>query len=565
MSSILVIEDTDDIREGIVELLEAEEFKVMGAANGKEGIKLAQVQKFDLIICDVMMPEIDGYGVITALRQNPETAAIPFIFLTAKGTRSDLRQGMNLGADDYLTKPCTNEELLEAISARLQKAALQEAKLKQIEEQLEQLENFDSLTGLPNLSALSGDRGYLQQAIAKRSRQQRLIPFLLLGLDRMGQMNDAIGYENGNLILKQLSERLKQFNQRIAGVGVVRLNGDEFALLLSPVSEENVALEMGQSLLKVIAQPLEIDRKSVVITATVGLAFYPDAASLEELRRQAGVAMAQGKQAGGNRCQIYRPPVMGNDVPLDVQLTADLLRIWERKDLQLFYQPRIDLRKNKIVGVETVLYWYHPQLGAVPTTKIWSIVEQSGFSEAVNEWMLKNACEQAKVWQKSRLPLRVGVKLTEQFLNQSNFQETIAKVLQEVALEPKYLELEIAADTIVHAKNANAMAMKLMDCKRLGVQTAIGQFGIQHSSLDYLGQLSLDVLKMERSLVASNSPNAVFINAICQLARNLKLTIVVEGVETEAQVSFLKKYKCDEIQQDSAFSAQDLQRLIERR
>lgn len=565
MSSILVIEDTDDIREGIVELLEAEEFKVMGAANGKEGIKLAQVQKFDLIICDVMMPEIDGYGVITALRQNPETAAIPFIFLTAKGTRSDLRQGMNLGADDYLTKPCTNEELLEAISARLQKAALQEAKLKQIEEQLEQLENFDPLTGLPNLSALSGDRGYLQQAIAKKSRQQRLIPFLLLGLDRMGQMNDAIGYENGNLILKQLSERLKQFNQRIAGVGVVRLNGDEFALLLSPVSEENVALEMGQSLLKVIAQPLEIDRKSVVITATVGLAFYPDAASLEELRRQAGVAMAQGKQAGGNRCQIYRPPVMGNDVPLDVQLTADLLRIWERKDLQLFYQPRIDLRKNKIVGVETVLYWYHPQLGAVPTSKIWSIVEQSGFSEAVNEWMLNNACEQAKIWQKSRLNLRVGVKLTEQFLNQSNFQETIAKVLQEVALEPKYLELEIAADTIVNAKNANAIAMKLMDCKRLGVQTAIGQFGIQHSSLDYLGQLSLDVLKMERSLVASNSPNAVFINAICQLARNLKLTIVVEGVETEAQVSFLKKYKCDEIQQDSAFSAQDLQRLIEKR
>lgn len=136
MTKILVIDDEESIRENLLELLEAEEFETIGAENGVVGIKLATEQIPDLILCDVMMPESDGYDVIKALRSNSATATIPFIFLTAKADKSDTRKGMELGADDYLTKPCTANELINAIATRLDK---QQLIIQQSEEKLNEL------------------------------------------------------------------------------------------------------------------------------------------------------------------------------------------------------------------------------------------------------------------------------------------------------------------------------------------------------------------------------------------------------------------------------------------
>ncbi len=565
MTQILVIEDTADIRNSILDLLEAEDFEAMGAANGREGVRLARSHNFDLIICDVMMPELDGYGVLEELRQDPATANIPFIFLTAKGERTDLRLGMNLGADDYLVKPCTNTDLLEAIRARLNRVAQQNQKLKQISDRLDQLENFDPLTGLPNPSALEGEAGYLQRAIAKTDKNSRLVPFLLVGADRLGRINDAIGYSNGNLILQKLAERLADFTDKIEGAGAARLAGDEFAIVLPPVSSQELAVAIARELLKAIAQPFEIAGKSIPLTATIGIAFYPLAPSLEELRRQAGVAMGEAKREGGNRCKIYSRPIFGLETSKDLQLAADLQQAWQRKSLQVFYQPRVELRKNKIVGVGAVVRWNHPVIGLISSAKVRSLAEESGFRPELDEWALRTACQQAKTWQTSGIYLRVSCQISAKMFQDENLYKTVADILKQVGLESQFLELEIAADTVATAKNANAMASKLLALKRLGIQTTISQFGLGHTTLSYLGSLGLDNLKIESSLVANISQNAPAINALIQMAHGLKLRAVADGAGAETQVDVLKKQKCDEFQQDSDFSEQQIKSLMGKR
>lgn len=571
MVKILVVEDSEEIRGNIMDLLEAEDFEVMGAENGRLGVQIAQRQKFDLIICDIMMPEMDGYDVIAQLRQNPETADIPFIFLTAKAERDDLRQGMNLGADDYLTKPFTYGELLAAVEARLKRVAHQREKLERVTEQLEQLENFDSLTGLPNQSGLEGEEGYLDRAISATDARNRFVPFLLLGLDRFSRINDVFGYASGDEVLQKLAQRLQDFLKTVqfaSGLelgGVVRLGGDEFALVLPPTSKEEAAQESGQHLLQIISQPFTIQGKPVPVTGSIGIAFYPVASTLEELRRQAGVAMGEAKRKGGDRPQIYTRPLLGSDSAKDLQLAADLHRAWERRLLQVFFQPRLDIRNRRITGVGAVIHWENPRIGSVSHPKILSLAEEAGLGFAVGEWLLQTACRQAKTWQNLGIYLRVAVGIAETIFNAPNLDEIVANALVSANLEPRYLELEISASTIANAKNPNAMASKLIVFKRIGTINTISEFGIAASTLNYLGQLKLDNLKIDASLTAAAAQNAPIISAVVQVARNLKLRTIADGVATEDAVAVLKKQKCDEIQQHNALSTTEINRLFGKR
>ncbi|MEB3278117.1 MAG: EAL domain-containing protein [Lyngbya sp.] len=551
MTKILIIEDEDSIRENIAELLEIENFEVQTAANGIQGLERAKHIIPDLILCDVMMPKLDGYEVLTELRKHPETANIPFIFLTAKAERTDLRQGMNLGADDYLTKPCSSEELLEAIAARLQRNAQQQ-------EQLKQLERYDKLTGLPNLFAFSET---LQQAIAKRNPQKNLVPFLLLGLDRFQRVNEAIGYANGDLILQQLSQRFHQFIEGFEGAIVARLNGDEFAIILPPVSQSLEVENLTQSLLNLVSEPFQIAGKLIPITATIGIAFYPHAVSLEELRRQAGIAMGEAKKLGGNRYQIYTRPLFGCDLSQQFQLMADFRQAWEGQELKIYYQPRIDLRRRKIIGAGTAIYWNHPQLGEISQSQISDLIAESGLTLTVGEWMLKTAVQQIKSWQKSRLSLQVGVPCPEPLFTDNSLMQKLSNLCQELGGYPTGLELDISAEVIAKTKNLNALAVQLMNIQQLQIKTIISQFNLEHATISYLGELALDGIKLDSSLIPTLSLKSTVIEMIASIAQRLKLKVIADGVETDEQLSLLKKQKCDQGQQVSLVSASELQKL----
>ncbi|MBD2185042.1 EAL domain-containing response regulator [Aerosakkonema funiforme] len=561
MKKILVIEDTAEIRDNVQEFLEAKDFQVMVAKNGRIGLELARQNKFDLVLCDIMMPEMDGYGVIAQLRQDPATADLPFIFLTAKCDRVDLRLGMNLGADDYITKPFTPYELLEAITARLNRVAQQNQKLKSVVERVEHLEHYDALTNLPNPSALQGDEGYLARSIVKTDRSKRLVPFLLLGLDRFTRINDTLGYSNGNLVLQQLAQRLILFGKRIEGSGIVRVSGDEFAIVLPPIADQDSGVGIAQDILKIIAQPFDIDNKSILLTASIGISFYPSAPTLEELQKQASIAMNSAKREGGNRCVVYSRPIFGHEFSRDLQLGADFHSAWEQKELQVFYQPRVDLRNKKIVALGAVVHWKHPVRGLISLEKTAAVAEETGLTVTINEWVLRVACQQAKLWRHSRISsARVAVTLSEQMFTDNDIELTILQACQDAGIEPRFLEVEIPADTIVNSSNINATALKLMTWHKLGIQTTISNFGLKHTSLDYLDKLRLNNLKIEANLAFANLQSVPILNAIVQMGHRLKLKVVADGVQTDVEAAILRKQKCDEIQQKEAFPAHKIER-----
>ncbi|NET87142.1 MAG: EAL domain-containing protein [Kamptonema sp. SIO1D9] len=561
MTKVLVIEDEQSIRENLLDLLESENFETLAAANGKIGIQLALEQLPDVILCDVMMPELDGHDVISELRKTPATANIPFIFLTAKGERTDLREGMNLGADDYLVKPFTPDELLTALSARLKRFLQQNEQLKQVEQQLETLENFDRLTGLPNSSALGE---YLSQADARRNNSQSLVPFLILGLDRFSRVNEVIGYEEGDLILQEVGDRLVDFGKNYDLLAIVRLEGDEFALIFPPISDENEISNITDNLLKVIAKPFWVAGKSLVLTSSIGIAFYPLAKNLEELRKQASTAISQAKESGGNNCQIYRRPLFGLDADKELKLLTQFHEAWQNKKLEVRYQPRIDLKKNRLVGVAATVGWKHPWRGEISPGKIIELATEAGLIVSLTEWLLEKACQEVAKWRESKFFLQLAVSLPEQLFAANNLQEIVTNILVKTNLIPGILELEITAKTIENTKNLNALALKLMELRRLGINITIAQLNMASGCLQDLGDLPINGVKIDANSIGSLPQNAPLVKAMVEVARNLKMRAIAEGVENQEQIIMLKKQKCHEIQKKSALTAAEVKKLLEK-
>jgi diguanylate cyclase (GGDEF)-like protein len=416
MKKILVIEDEEFVRENIVELLDAEGFEVIGAEDGRMGLNLARAMVPDLILCDVMMPELDGYGVLTALRQDSILAAVPFIFLTAKAAKADLRQGMELGADDYLTKPFTRAELLGAIISRLKKqAAVQEryhTELQQAKEQLEYLIHNDSLTNLPNRLSL---RDRFKQVQPTDTDTEKLVGVLCLSLDRFNQINDNLGHIVGDLLIKAVAERLT------ASVGredtVARLSADQFAIIVATIEHKKEVGNLAQTILEKLSETFALAGQEIFVTASIGIGLYPrDGAELEQLLNHANTAMAHAKQQGGDQYQYYTVAYnIGSSDRLALQTT--LRYALERGELQLYYQPQVNLQTGQIVGAEALLRWHHPERGLVSPDKFIPLAEETGLIISIGEWVLHTACKQTKAWQNAGFSsLRVAVNLSSRQL-----------------------------------------------------------------------------------------------------------------------------------------------------
>ena len=549
MKKILVIEDEDLLRANTVQILELEDFITIEANNGFLGIKLAQEHLPDLILCDVMMPEVDGYGVLTALRQNPTTANIPFIFTTAKASKADLRQGMNLGADDYLTKPITADELLSAISTRLERQATFSqscvAELKQAEEQLHHLIHYDSLTNLPNQFLL---QERLNQLIIQADCEDILLPIFLLKLDRFNQISSVLGHLVGDLLLKAVAQRLITClgeNQTVA-----RLQVEQFAILLENVKQKQEIVNVAQTILHSLSQPFILEEREFFITANIGIALYPkDSKDTNTLIKYANIATDFAREQTSNSYQFYKHTInkaCANKILLDTKLHYAL----ERKELQLYYQPQVELQTGKIVGAEALLRWHHPEIGVVSPADFIPIAEENGLIIPITEWVLMAACKQNKLWQLAGLPpVRIAVNLSGHYFNQPNFSKRIFDILEKTDLEPKYLELELTESIFI--KDAEPVNIILKELQCLGIQIAIDDFGTGYSSLNYLKKFSVNTLKIDRCFVngiVDDAKTAALATAIIQMAHGMNLKTIAEGVETEAELFLLRQQQCDEIQ-----------------
>jgi diguanylate cyclase len=546
---ILVIEDETPIRTNILKILNFKGFETVGAEDGEVGIEQAKRHLPDLIICDIMMPQVDGYGVLYALRQDPETAAIPLIFLTAKAERSDLRQGMNLGADDYLTKPFSSAELLEAVSARLAKQSsvtqpyLDE--IKRAAENLSRVAYLDPLTSLPNRIFL---RHKLQETLGQADRRQQKVGVLCLNLDRFSAVNASLGNWVGDLLLQAVADRLT--NWAADDVTIARFGGDEFSLIFPATSQPQMVV-MLQQLLLTLTKPYRLaNQQDVFVAVSLGVALYPDHSdSADQLLTQADAARRFCRKQGGNTYQFYDAGMVTADTErraLEVDLNAAL----ERSEFLLHYQPQVNAITGRMVGVEALLRWQHPTRGMVSPGEFIPIAEETGAIIAIGAWVLRAACLEVKAVQASCLvPLRVSVNLSAQQFRQKDLVEMVSQILKETELDPHQLVLELTETSVM--EDIEAAVNTLQAFKAMGIEISIDDFGTGYSSLSYLRRLPLDVLKVDRSFVSQvteSEHDAAIATAVIAMAKSLKLKVIAEGVETEAQLAFLRQQGCYLIQ-----------------
>lgn len=549
MKKILVIEDEEFVRENIVELLEAEGFEVYNAENGCLGIDVAKSKIPDLILCDVMMPGLDGLGVLATLRKDAILAAIPFIFLTAKAAKSDFRQGMELGADDYITKPFTRNELLGAIATRLKKQATVERRynteLQHAKSQLNYLIHNDSLTKLPNRLSLQEQFQQIQQ---NNLNTQQLTTVLCIGLDRFDQVNDNLGQTVGDLLLQAVAERISSCigSQNT----VARLNADQFAVVLSTIQHRKEAANYAQVILNRLSEIFRIAEQELFITASLGIAFYPrDGKEIEPLLNHAHTAMIKAKQQGGDQFEFYTAAYnIGSSDRLALQ--TSLRYALERQELEVYYQPQVNLQTGEIFGAEALVRWHHPDRGLISPQKFIPIAEETGLILAIGEWVLYTACKQVKIWQNSGFPnLQIAVNLSSRQFSQLDLRQQLVQILIKTGIDPRFIELELTESML--AQNTEVAIRRLNALKALGVKIAIDDFGTGYSSLSYLQQFPFDVLKIDRCFIRNiteNTNNAAITQAIIAMAKSLNLKLIAEGVETEAELSFVCQHQCDGMQ-----------------
>ena len=552
MVKILLIEDEELVRENVLELLDAEGFETCCADNGRVGINIAQQENPDLILCDVMMPELDGYGVLEQVRQNPQTVTIPFIFLTAKAAKGDFRAGMELGADDYLTKPFTRAELLGAVGSQLRKkaaiAARYQSEINKTKLELEHKIRHDSLTGLPNRLSLRENFADILNSRQDEGQNTSVIPVMCLCLDRFKIIKENLDSLYSELLLKEVAQRLTSCTHQSDTIAY--LSENRYALILPTADSQSLATERGQEILHALSQPFQLNDQEVFVSGSIGISLYPNHGDgIEDLLICANRAMDYSSQNGGNQVQFDAPTLkVGSSERL--ALETGLRYVLEREELQVYYQPRVCLKSGSIVGAEALVRWFNPERGMVSPGQFIPIAEESGLIVPISEWIYRTACEQLKIWQsKYAQDLVIAVNLSSRQFVEPNLREHLETILQETQLDPKYLELELTEGMLV--QNPPLAKQKLEALNLLGIKIAIDDFGTGYSSLSYLQQFPFEILKIDQCFVRNlteDATNAAITIAIMQMAHSLNFRVIAEGVETEAELAFLRQHPCDEIQ-----------------
>lgn len=433
-------------------------------------------------------------------------------------------------------------ENLEARTAEL----LEEIKeRKRAEETIRHRAYHDALTGLPN-RALFTDHLTVARAQARRNRQMLAVMFL--DLDRLKVVNDTAGHPEGDGLLKSVAQQLEGLVRE--GDTVARVGGDEFTVLLPGVTQVDSAVEVAERILKALRRTWVLGGHEFHVTASIGITVYPtDGDDPETLLRNADIAMYRAKEEGGNSYQFYTP-AMKSRITERLALENGLRKGLERGEFVVYYQPQVNIRTGKIVGAEALVRWQQPERGLILPMEFIPVAEESGLIVPLGEWVLRAACAQNKAWQKAGLPpIRVAVNLSARQFQRHDLTETVAHVLEETGLEPRYLELEITESAAI--QDVDFTVAMLGRLQEMGIQIAIDDFGTGQSSLGYLKRFPIDVLKIDRSFIndLTGDPGAAEIaTTIIAMAHNLKLKVIAEGVETQDQLAFLRQQRCDEMQ-----------------
>jgi len=416
---------------------------------------------------------------------------------------------------------------------------------KKAEERLHYLANYDSLTGLLN-RALFRDR--LSHAVERALRNRGVVAVLFIDLDRFKSVNDTLGHEFGDKLLQAVARRIKECLRK--SDTIARLGGDEFTIMLEDIASPERAVTVAKKILQALVRPISVNEHEIYTSASIGITVYPgDAADIDGLLRNADSAMYLAKERGRSNYQFFTPE-MNAKAQERLLLESSLRRALEKEEFLLYYQPQVDIETGGLIGFEALLRWRHPDLGMLAPDRFIPIAEETGTIIAIGEWVLRTACTEWRSWRDAGFPpVDMAVNISILQFRHRDLPETLAQILKETNMDPRYLELELTETALM--TNPERCRDILAKLKAMGIRFAIDDFGTGYSSLSYLKRYPIDTLKIDRSILRVSMGyrfNAAIVQVIIALGRTLRMCVMAEGVETLEQSDFLKSQNCRKAQ-----------------
>jgi diguanylate cyclase (GGDEF)-like protein len=568
---ILVVDDDETLGSIVAQVLEEEGHEVTVVQSGEEALALFAQQAFPLVFTDLVMGEVSGLHLLEEIKKT--TPDIQVIVMTGHASMDTAVQAMRAGAHDYLVKPFEDLDLITAVARRtiekielitqnrllIDSLAINNRELTELnvrlaeelcqrqraEKEIHELAYFDPLTGLPNRTLF---RDRLDYALAQAWRTKNQLAVLILDLDRFKHVIESLGHEGGDHVLKVVAARLQE-NIRQSDT-LAHLGGDEFALLIPVSKDEQEPARVAEKILALLSHPLKVEGKEFVISASIGIALHPaDGNDRETLLKHADMALFGAKDKGRNGYLFFSEKL--NRKNRDRRfLCSSLARALQQNELFLAFQPQIDLRNGQITACEALLRWRHPNGQLIEPSQFIPIAEETGLIRPIGEWVLRNACTLNRAWQlQGHTPYRIAVNISAHQYNQDDFLDYIDRILDETAMDPHFLELELTEGLLM--ENVERTINTLTHLKDRGIHLAIDDFGTGYSSLNYLRHFPVDLIKIDRSFVqdlGTGRGNSPIIDAIIAMAHGLGLRVLAEGVETPAQLSYLQERHCHEMQ-----------------
>lgn len=559
-AKILVSDDDQIVRLLTRQCLEAEGMVVVEASDGPETLEVFVRERPDLVFLDVEMPGMTGLEVCERIRQLPQGETIPIMIVTGSDDRQSIDAGFQAGATQYKTKP-VNWSLLGRDVQYMLRASNAFNALKRQEDRLRYLAYYDPLTSLPNRRSFNEQ---LSRILKRCQRRNSNAALMFIDLDHFKRINDSIGHGRGDRLLVEIAKRLtmelreddainylaeEDENDDSVSTEIARLGGDEFTVVLSDVEDTMHVERVASRILATLSEPIALQSHNPVVTPSIGIAIYPhDGKDPDTLVRNADTAMYVAK-AEGRACYRFYDEEMNSRAVEQLKMEEELRNALRNNELELRYQPQIDVNTGEVVSMEALVRWKHPERGMVSPLEFIPVAERTGQIIELGEWVMGEVARHCLYWDTLGIrPFRICVNISPLQFNQGNLPEWIIRFLENSKLSPDRLELELTESAIM--TDAETNIAKLRALKEIGLHLAVDDFGTGYSSLSYLKRFPIDTLKIDQSFVADlNRPDgAAIVDAIIALAKTLNLRVIAEGIEDEHQLSYLVDKQCDLLQ-----------------
>ena len=661
---ILIIDDDNITRLTLTKVLEKDGgYQIINARNGVEGLEQFKKHRPDMVLMDVMMPEMDGYETCQEIRKISDADATPIIMLTGLNDVDSIGNSFDVGATDFITKPINwpilsqrvryamrasefytdlrkkqsqlvhaqrlaklgyfeydentrlfncSKELLNILGINSDSDYLSFDEFKKIipaNEQQRFVENinnsinnnvpydfdhhiigqsehecivqqhgepivdadgraygiagtiqditerkqaealidfqtyYDRVTELPN-------RFYLTEKLGELMRQaeqgDKLLSVILFHLDRFREVNDTLGHRIGDQLLRIIA---KQFSHYFRDEAILaRFDGATFSLISNEIRSIDETAIIAQQILDMLSQPYNVHEHEVFISGSIGISLHPmEAGDKETLLKNADTAMSRARKNGGNQYQYFSAE-MNTLAEQRLLLETDLRKALDRNEFQIYYQPQMDCQNRRIIGMEALLRWIHPERGIVSPIDFIPVAEETGLIIPIGNWVLQTAVAQTKQWHERGYPLRIGINLSALQFTDNNLIQNINDTLYKTNLKQEFLDLEVTESIAMHDfESTLAVLHKIKD---MGVKTSIDDFGTGHSSLSYLQRMPVDTVKIDRDFIKDigKGDDGTLAKAIIAMAHSMNLNVIAEGIETKEHYHFLKEHHCDELQ-----------------